>query len=252
MKLIAIMSSKGGVGKTTVAASLSRALADAGHPVLAIDLDPQNCLRLHFGHPPAALEGISRAALTATPWQTMVFATPAGVRLLPFGAINEPDQRLFQGALEDDPDWLLRNLVSLGLAPDCFVIMDTPPGASVFLRHALRHAHLALAVILPDAASYASIPKTEELCALYGADNDHLSGPRYVINQSDQTRQFHRDVADVVEAIFSTLPVDHIHQDQAVSEALGCQKTVQQQAPHSQATSDFSALAVRLALVLES
>ena len=42
---------KGGVGKTTVSATLARVLADAGRSVYAIDADPNNCLAYALGFP---------------------------------------------------------------------------------------------------------------------------------------------------------------------------------------------------------
>jgi cellulose biosynthesis protein BcsQ len=51
MPLLCLASPKGGVGKTTLAANLACGLAGLGARVVALDLDPQNALRLHFGVP---------------------------------------------------------------------------------------------------------------------------------------------------------------------------------------------------------
>jgi CO dehydrogenase maturation factor len=46
------ISGKGGVGKTTLAALLAQAYADAGRDVLAVDADPSPCLAGALGFPP--------------------------------------------------------------------------------------------------------------------------------------------------------------------------------------------------------
>jgi chromosome partitioning protein len=52
MRTIAVMNQKGGVGKTTTAVNLSAALADGGHRVCLVDLDPQAHATLHLGMSP--------------------------------------------------------------------------------------------------------------------------------------------------------------------------------------------------------
>ena len=44
MRTITLVTQKGGAGKTTVAASLAVAAAEAGERVVALDLDPQGSL----------------------------------------------------------------------------------------------------------------------------------------------------------------------------------------------------------------
>ncbi|GAC1341765.1 MAG: hypothetical protein NVSMB29_12750 [Candidatus Dormibacteria bacterium] len=52
------ISGKGGSGKTTLAGTLARALAQTGVPVLAIDGDPNPTLGLTLGIPEAELDGL--------------------------------------------------------------------------------------------------------------------------------------------------------------------------------------------------
>lgn len=49
MRRIAISNQKGGVGKTTCSVNLSACIAEMGHNVLAIDMDPQANLSMHLG-----------------------------------------------------------------------------------------------------------------------------------------------------------------------------------------------------------
>ena len=58
MPLVCLTSPKGGVGRTTLAATLAVALHRLGRRVVAVDLDRQNALRLNF-ELPEELPGIA-------------------------------------------------------------------------------------------------------------------------------------------------------------------------------------------------
>src|SRR6201985_2082073 len=81
---LAIANQKGGVAKTTTVASLGVALAELGHSVLLVDLDPQACLTFSLGIDPEDLELSVHHVLTKGLAPTeAILATEDGVALLP-------------------------------------------------------------------------------------------------------------------------------------------------------------------------
>jgi len=66
MRTIAVLNQKGGVGKTTTVANIAAALAAMDQKVIAVDLDPQAHLTIHFGLNPETIEAGSYKVLTAS------------------------------------------------------------------------------------------------------------------------------------------------------------------------------------------
>lgn len=245
MSVIGIVSMKGGVGKTTVTANLATAMSTKLGPgrVTVIDLDPQNSLHWHFGLEDSQTEGVCRQSLRGGDWGGVAVTTEFDVVCLPYGAAGEPDREAFETLLADKPNWIGEQIKRAGLDNDSVVLIDTPPGSSVYLKQVFACADLVLIVLLADAGSYATIPAMEswldEMSVLYPQLRS-----AYVLNQVDRSDSFNRDVADLLQQhLGGRLTPIGIHCDEAVSEALAFQQPVLAYDPHGQASHDLARLA---------
>lgn len=246
MTIIAIASAKGGVGKTTISANLGMALARAGRPVLLIDLDPQDSLRLHFTAAAPGEQGLARAACDGTDWRASLIDIGGGCQVLPYGRINELGRESFEGLLRLQPQLLRQGIASLRLPKDTVVILDTPPGPSVYLSQALSSCSTAVVALLSDAASYATLPMMHGLLQRYCFGRSDFGDHAYLINQVDNARQLNADVAHVMRVQFGSRALPLVHQDQAIPEALACNQFVGDYDPTSRATKDLAAMAEQL------
>src|SRR5690606_21032701 len=108
----------------------------------------------------------------------------------------------FEQLLDSEPHWVAESLARLHLPHDAIVLLDTPPGPSVYLRQALAAANLVLVAVLADAASYATVPMMENLISTYCDGRPGFIDHAYVINQANQARQLSRDVTQVMRLHF--------------------------------------------------
>ena len=242
MVVLSIVSAKGGVGKTTLAANLALALGSGqAGSVVALDLDPQNALRHHLGVATNDVEGVGRATLEGRSWLSSLYqsGTPE-LFALPYGELNEGDRDAFEVHLSSHPDWLRDGLLAMGLGETDVVVIDTPPGPSLYLQQALRVAQFVLVVVHADAASYATMSAMEVLIARYCNDRQNFLGSAYLLNNVNVGSALSRDVIRVVRAgLGARVMPTVIHQDESVREALAFDKLVLQHSPHSEASNDI-------------
>ncbi|MEO3470556.1 cellulose biosynthesis protein BcsQ [Roseomonas sp. CAU 1739] len=245
MPLICLTSPKGGVGKTSLAAGLAHALQRAGRQVLAIDCDPQNALRLHLGLPITDGAGFVTRLQDRPDWRGCMRTTPAGIALLPHGETDMRGALAIAALIDRDPEALAGPLRAMLADPSLLVLADTPPGASAALSVLAPQAALVLAVLLADAASTALIPDIESGRFLGGGTLGALNGPklRVVLNQVDRHSRLSVAAAEGVAAHLGARLVGAVCRDDAVAEALACQRPVGLHAPSSVAARDIADLA---------
>ena len=245
MKLIAVHALSGGAGASTVTALLAMALAVERRPVLALDLSPDNLLRLHFGMAWSDPSGLATQMAAGHPWHEAAYRSQDNINFIPFG---DPGSALdsLSSELARQPNWLARTLSEVALPPDTWVLCDCPrfPGGldHPLTESALQTAELVLLVASPDPRSALALPRVRSAL-------DSRRGCDYavVLNCFDASRTLDRDILSLLNLEFADClaPVT-VHRDEAIREAFACKSNITAYAPSSQAVQDFSALATWL------
>src|SRR4029079_16459229 len=136
-RVYALANQKGGVGKTTTAINMAACVAEAGTPVLLIDLDPQANATTGLGSRPDELEASSYDLLHGRSLDDVVVATSVpNLDLVP----SHPDLAAAQVELSSH-DTLLRDILS-GLGERYpYVFVDCPPSLGLLTVNALSAAN---------------------------------------------------------------------------------------------------------------
>lgn len=168
------LAGKGGVGKTTISATLARLLARSGQPVVAIDADSNPNLATALGLPPGAVatSGALPPSLVSRrlagprlslPVEEVLerFAVPApdGVRLLSMGA----PAHAAEGCLCSAHAAVSAVLADLDARPDIVAITDMEASPEHLSRGTARHVD---ALLLVTEAYYRSLEATRRLAGL--------------------------------------------------------------------------------------
>ncbi|MCF5722479.1 cellulose biosynthesis protein BcsQ [Pseudomonas syringae] len=216
--VMAVVSANGGVGRSTLVAALSSGLQRLGESIVALDLDPQNALRQHFGldH---ELPGIGRSSLINVKWETLLQAGFAGCQVMPFGDIDTQQQENLQRWMAREPNWLAQQLSVLGLSERYTVIIDTPAGNNVYLHQALNLADHILVVVQPDAACLGTLDQMDALLAPY-LKRERSPRCHFVINQLDEHSAFKLDMVDAFKQRLNETLLEVVHRDPSIGEAL--------------------------------
>jgi chromosome partitioning protein len=139
--VLAVVSQKGGVGKTTTAINLASALARRGRKTLLVDVDPQGAVRHGVGltgvaHP----AGLADVLAGSHQLQDVVLATPLPwLRVLLAGSVADSgDHEAYHAEIARSPK--LGELFARARKRGYIVVVDTPPGLGAVTRRVLAHS----------------------------------------------------------------------------------------------------------------
>ena len=231
MKIISIYNRKGGVGKSTCAASVGGFLSRAGHKVLLVDLDSQaNLTSTFLGTSPrhSTSEIYTSGLIPIISVSLYLDISPASDSLAGI------DYTL--GGRKDRYDVLKETLADKSATYD-YILLDLPPAMNHIVIGAIKASHYLLSPILPDIDSLHGLKMVEEVC-MYARKNDGING--IYLNAYNPRRTVDRQVAEAVREHYGeTVYEAAIRQCSKLRECRIYHTDIATYAPHSSGGQDY-------------
>ena len=226
---LAVFSLAGGVGKTSLVATLGRALSARGERVLLVDTAAFGLLPFFFGatdQRPGVLRTFTPPGMSSdAPIQLVTVDTDV------LGS-ETPGQESLGGEIQNFARGASRILVDLA----------TASGATT--RRIMRMAPMVLVPVIPDMNSVVSVSSIDAFFEHNSSPQGRPVLPYYVLNQFDPSLPLHLDVREVLrEQLGERLLPFALRRAPSMSEALAEGMTVLDYAPGSSLAEDYSTLA---------
>src|SRR5438045_1828197 len=247
MKIVAIANQKGGVGKTTTAVNLGAALAELGHRILIIDLDPQANATSSFG-----LQAVEQTSL----YEPLLGGASITERIFPTereGLFIVPSDLDLAGAeveIARMPNHLTRLAETLQPlhADDTFdfVLLDCTPSLGILMTNALAAADELLTPIQCEYFALEGLVKIVRLIEQVrdSGANRRLELAGIVMTMFDGRANLSEQVvADVREHFGERVYETVIPRSVRLSEAPSFGKSILEYAPSGAAANAYRALA---------
>lgn len=170
-KIIAVLTQKGGVGKTTTTYALAAVYRSKGYRVLAVDMDPQHTLSLGMGgewEDRATIYHVLKNEVSAR----FAVQRTAVTDLIPSTTTLSGIELEFTGR---DRQFLLKRALEPIEGNYDYILIDCPPGLGILSTNALVAANFVLIPTLSDLYSLQGLVELyETVTFVKGQDNPSL------------------------------------------------------------------------------
>lgn len=199
MKIVAVYSIKGGVGKTSSAVNLAFIAAGSGFRTLVWDLDPQAASSFYFRVKPKLKGGSKQLFAGDNELESQIKATDfANLDLLP-SDFEFRHHDLLLDAKKKPTRQLKKRLKPLADAYD-FVFLDCPPNISLLSEAVFVAANVILSPIIPTTLSLRTLEQLQTFMA--GHDLDKLLLLPF-FSMVDKRKKMHKDM---MQHLLATVP----------------------------------------------
>jgi cellulose synthase operon protein YhjQ len=227
--VVALFSLAGGVGKTSMVATVGRALSSRGERVLLVDTAAYGLLPFFFG------------AHDQRPGQLRTFSPPGTSTDAPIQMVTVDPEGLGPEGGNHEALCVEIGKHSRGVSR---VIVDLATASGATTRRVLKMAPLVVVPMVPDMNSVVSVSSIDSFFQHNPNPSMKSAMPFYVLNQFDPALPLHLDIREVLrEQLGDRLLPFVVRRSPAVSEALAEGMTVMDYAPSSTVAEDFGTLA---------
>lgn len=236
MITLALMSTTGGAGRSSLAVAMAHHLSLLGRKVRLVQLDPSNNLAFELGMSEAHTRGLCQAVLNGTALSGELLPNQRGFDALPFGQCTPDEEFRFLELCQKKPGDLIDALAA-NMGTQDIQILDLPRWPSGVYNAALQMTDLNLVVLSPDPLSVIALDTLlPKLLESRGASY-------FLMNRFDSTKVLHLDLWTLCKTKLGhrLLPF-YFHEDQALPESVAAGLPLADYAPHSQLLEDHQKL----------
>jgi len=235
-KFIALVSGKGGTGKTTATLNVAQALTNFGHKVLVLDANlntPNLSLQLGFMNPEGTVNKFLRGQKNL---KEITYLHESGLSIIP----ASPSYAEFMKTNTQDISEIFEHLDNTAE----LVLVDAPSGLGQEINEVLKNCDEAVLVVNPNLSSVMDALKTIQL-----ANHHNTTIAGVLLNMSNKGRQELKP--EEIEQALSYPIIANVRYDKKFRKALHRQAPLTYLYPRSRSARQFSQLAAYLSLERE-